>query len=82
METTISAVTYVGQSDAMSSGLAYTTDVGTTIMKVDNSSYLDLYVPRRSVRIQSSDTYEVGSVIILDAASMPFGQTTWPAFWR
>lgn len=67
--------------DASSLGLAYTTAEKTTVLRVDNSNWLDYGVYRNSVRIGSKATFGIGSLVILDAISLPYGPTVWPAFW-
>ena len=35
----------------------------------------------RQIRITSQDSYDIGSVWILDLVHLPFGCSVWPAFW-
>jgi len=73
-------VNYLSQSDAQAAGLAYVQDDGTVIMKVDNTTQLNVGESRNSVRIQSKKTYSSG-LFIADIYSMPHGCSVWPAFW-
>jgi len=74
------AVNYLSQSDAQAAGLAYVQDDGTVIMKVDNTTQLNVGQNRNSVRVQSKKTYTSG-LFIADIYSMPHGCSVWPAFW-
>jgi len=49
-------------------------------MKVDNKSWLQDGQLRPSVRVSSKKTFKYG-LLVLDAIKMPFGCSTWPAFW-
>ncbi|KPV75465.1 glycoside hydrolase family 16 protein, partial [Rhodotorula graminis WP1] len=49
--------------------------------KVDNTTVLDAGAARKSVRIHSTEAVKIGSVIIADIVKMPWGCSTWPAFW-
>lgn len=51
------------------------------IMRADNSATLPLGTKRNSIRIGSTATYNVGSLIIADMDHVPFGCSLWPAFW-
>ena len=61
--------------------LTYQTSSGTNIIRVDNSSTVAYNYKRNSVRITSTDTYDIGSVWVLDAVHLPYGCSVWPAFW-
>lgn len=74
-------VDYVDGNQARNEGLAYTDDRGNTILRVDNTSWLDNGASRKSVRITSLQPMMFGSVLVLDADKMPFGDSVWPAFW-
>lgn len=69
-------VTYLDQADAQSAGLISTG--ATAHMGVDSTNVVT--AGRPSVRIQSNNAYDHG-LVILDAAHMPEGCGTWPAFW-
>ena len=69
------------QSVADSSKLAYVNDAGRAILKVDNTSFVPYNEKRNSVRIESTDFFPVGSVILFDATHLPYGCSVWPSFW-
>jgi hypothetical protein len=50
-------------------------------MQVDNTNWLAEGTNRNSVRITSNTPFKKGQILILDAAHMPYGCGTWPAFW-
>ncbi|KAI7959185.1 hypothetical protein MJO28_002976 [Puccinia striiformis f. sp. tritici] len=50
------------------------------IMKVDNYTFLEDGKNRKSVRLTSKKSFKYG-LVILDVMKMPFGCSTWPAFW-
>jgi hypothetical protein len=74
-------VTFVDQTTATSSKLAYVDSNGHAIIKVDNTSDVIYNNKRNSVRIESEDAYPVGSVWIIDINHLPYGCSVWPAFW-
>lgn len=51
------------------------------IMRADNSATLKAGVNRNSIRIVSTTTFNVGSLIIADMDHVPFGCSLWPAYW-
>lgn len=61
----------------------FSTDGGQVSMKVDSSTNnLPTNGPgRASVRVTSQASYGINTLIVLDAAHMPIGCGTWPAFW-
>lgn len=73
-------VTYVSQSTATSSKLAYVASDGTAIIKVDNTTTLSAGQNRKSVRISTSATYTT-ALMIFDVLHMPWGCSVWPAIW-
>ncbi|KAJ6144199.1 hypothetical protein N7470_008094 [Penicillium chermesinum] len=75
-------VTYVDQSTATSAGLISAND-GTVHIGVDSTNSIDPNgAGRQSVRISSTATYSVGTLVILDLAHMPGTACgSWPAFW-
>ncbi|KDQ54905.1 glycoside hydrolase family 16 protein [Jaapia argillacea MUCL 33604] len=73
-------VQYVDGGTAINSNLISTTSSGTAIMRVDNTSVIGATANRQSVRITTASTFTMG-LVILDAAHMPQGCGTWPAFW-
>lgn len=62
---------YVNQTNA--TNLAYVTNSGTAIIKVDNTSFVPFNDKRNSVRITTNDYFEVGTVWVIDAIHLPFG---------
>ncbi|EHS64519.1 uncharacterized protein PGTG_20981 [Puccinia graminis f. sp. tritici CRL 75-36-700-3] len=52
----------------------------TAKMKVDNTNWLAQGEARKSVRLSSKKSFKYG-LLVLDALKMPFGCSTWPAFW-
>ena len=75
------AVNYLNEQNARSAGLAYTTQNGSTVLRVDDYTWLGNGQKRNSVRVTSKETVKIGSIVIFDAAVMPFGPSVWPAFW-
>ncbi|KAF8916325.1 glycoside hydrolase family 16 protein [Mucidula mucida] len=73
-------VNYQTKEDAISKGLAFVQDDGTTVLQVDNTTYLSSGQSRDSVRISSKKQYN-GGLFIASFWSMPHGCATWPAFW-
>ncbi|ORY91749.1 concanavalin A-like lectin/glucanase domain-containing protein [Leucosporidium creatinivorum] len=76
------AVYYVAESE--SSDVAYTNSAGNVIIKVDNETTIasgTTNALRNSVRITTKDTYDIGSLFVMDALHVPYGCATWPAFW-
>ncbi|VDB99648.1 unnamed protein product [Peniophora sp. CBMAI 1063] len=73
-------VTYVDNTTAFNSSLAYVSDRNTVIMKGDNTTWLAEGAYRESVRVSSKTTYNTG-LFILDANRAPWGCSVWPAFW-
>ena len=66
-------VYWVNRSEAQSQRLAYVNEKNQIVMKVDNSSYVPLNEKRNTVRIESRDWYDVGSLWIVDIAHVPYG---------
>ncbi|PAV15039.1 glycoside hydrolase family 16 [Pyrrhoderma noxium] len=74
-------VLFLDRSAAAAQKLTYVNDAGNAIMKVDNSSTISVGDKRNSIRIVSKDRVNVGSVWIADFLHVPYGCSTWPAFW-
>ncbi|GAA5907807.1 hypothetical protein JCM6882_004563 [Rhodosporidiobolus microsporus] len=72
-------VDYIGPSDSVS--LAYTNDAGHTILKVDNTTTVTYPNKRKSVRIESRETFPIGSMWIYDLYHVPYGCSVWPSAW-
>ncbi|KAI5475189.1 family 16 glycoside hydrolase [Pseudohyphozyma bogoriensis] len=73
-------VVYVDQSTAEADGLISTADDIVTI-KMDDTTTLASGVGRNSVRVTSKETISVGTLLVLDAEKIPYGEGLWPAFW-
>ncbi|KIY43839.1 hypothetical protein FISHEDRAFT_52708, partial [Fistulina hepatica ATCC 64428] len=73
-------VDYQDKESAMSEGLAYVTDSGAAVIKVDNTTTLSSGAYRDSVRISSNNSYDTG-LFIADFEEMPWGCSLWPAYW-
>ncbi|THH29250.1 hypothetical protein EUX98_g4946 [Antrodiella citrinella] len=78
---TLGNVWWLNQTEATATQLAYINDAGRAVMKVDNTSTITVGENRNSIRIESTDFYDVGSLWIVDMVHMPFGCSVWPAFW-
>jgi len=74
-------VNFQDRQSSQDKGLAYTTDSGSFILKVDNSNWLADGQYRDSTRITSREKFKQGQLLIFDAAHAPTGCSTWPAFW-
>lgn len=79
--TTLGNAIWVNESYATSQRLAYVDNQGNAIIKVDNTTNVPLGQNRSTVRITTQDTYDVGSLWIIDLSHIPFGCSVWPAFW-
>ncbi|WVQ83444.1 hypothetical protein IAT38_005585 [Cryptococcus sp. DSM 104549] len=93
--TTWGSVYYVDRPTARDKGLiSYTPN--SVLIRVDNttqlspSSALNASAPitpdshdgyRDSIRIESKDNFDIGSVWVMDALHLPYGCSVWPAFW-
>lgn len=64
---------FVGQSAAQKSNLAFINDAGNAIMRVDNTSSLKFGDKRDTIHITSKDLFTVGTVWIADFLHVPFG---------
>ncbi|GAA6020986.1 hypothetical protein JCM10207_003879, partial [Rhodosporidiobolus poonsookiae] len=74
-------VTYVASAYAFSHSLASVSSQGTAILSIDRTSSLSYGEKRTSVRIQSEETYEPGSLLLFDLVHVPVGPSVWPAVW-
>ncbi|KAL7419058.1 hypothetical protein Q5752_005894 [Cryptotrichosporon argae] len=61
--------------------LIYVSDVGTVILKVDNTSSVVYNDKRYAPKLLSKTAYDKGTVWVFDAVHMPYGCSVWPAFW-
>ncbi|KAF8506188.1 beta-1,3-1,4-glucanase [Hysterangium stoloniferum] len=75
-----SAANFVSSASAQQRGLVAVNDQGNFVLSSDSTSRLDGNARRPSVRIQSTDSIHHG-LLILDAAHLPYGNTSWPSFW-
>ncbi|KAH9940488.1 concanavalin A-like lectin/glucanase domain-containing protein [Epithele typhae] len=76
-------VVYLDQTNATqgSPKLAYTTDKGTAIIRVDNETVVPYNEKRNSIRIATTDFFPISSVFLFDAVHMAYGCSVWPSFW-
>jgi len=74
-------VNYLGVSEARADKLAYVNDQQRVILKVDNTTNVLYNDKRNSIRVESHDSYPMGSILIFDAYHLPYGCSVWPAFW-
>ncbi|KAL5519765.1 hypothetical protein ACEPAG_1425 [Sanghuangporus baumii] len=72
---------FVNDAVAQKNGLAFVNDNGNAIIRVDNSTTLSFGEKRDSIRMTSKDRFKAGSVWIADFLHVPYGCSTWPAFW-
>ena len=72
---------YLGATAAKSDRLAYVNSAGQAIISMDHTSDLQSGALRNSVRITSTETIDVGTLVIADFTHVPYGCSTWPAFW-
>lgn len=79
--TTQGTAIWVNESYAISQRLAYVDSQGNAIIKVDNTTDVPMGQNRSTVRITTQDTYDVGSLWMIDLSHIPFGCSVWPAFW-
>lgn len=82
--TTWGNVLYVDQTTAMNQGLAYVTDDGHAVIRVDDQTYIPGgwdFTNRQSVRITTTDTYPFNTLVLIDLVHMPYGCSVWPSFW-
>ncbi|TNY24628.1 concanavalin A-like lectin/glucanase domain-containing protein [Rhodotorula diobovata] len=76
------SVTYLTREAAVAKKLvAASSTTRSAMMQIDRTSRLAVGAPRDSVRIESKEVYQPGSLIILDLKHAPYGPSVWPAFW-
>jgi hypothetical protein len=78
---TLGDVVWVDEPVAFSQELALVNAAGNVIIKVDNFSNVPFNQKRNSVRITTSNSYDLGSLFIIDAVHLPFGCSVWPSIW-
>ncbi|TDL22535.1 hypothetical protein BD410DRAFT_207136 [Rickenella mellea] len=78
-----SNVLYQTREQALQEGLVSVNAAGHAIIKMDNTTdgTKDPNFGRPSVFMLSNATVSAGSLVIMDAITMPFGCSVWPAFW-
>ncbi|KAF7341109.1 Glycoside hydrolase family 16 protein [Mycena venus] len=76
-------VKYLSQSAAVAANLTYVDGNGRVIVKVDNKTngVTDPNFGRNSVYLMSTQPMNIGSLLIFDAAHMPFGCSVWPSLF-
>ncbi|GLB41672.1 putative glycosyl hydrolases family 16 [Lyophyllum shimeji] len=74
------SVNYQSKDDAVNKHLAYVQSDGTTVLAVDDSSWVPEGGNRDSVRISTKKKYN-GGLFIADFYAMPHGCSVWPAYW-
>ncbi|KZO94279.1 glycoside hydrolase family 16 protein [Calocera viscosa TUFC12733] len=61
--------------------LTFINGAGNAIVRVDNASTVVYPNKRNTVRLQSVESYGLGSLWVMDAVHLPYGCSVWPAFW-
>ncbi|KDN37330.1 hypothetical protein RSAG8_10218, partial [Rhizoctonia solani AG-8 WAC10335] len=77
-------VAYLAKDVAMTQQLAYISPAGNAIVKVDNTTVgnpLDPAYGRASVKMNTTQPFTKGSLVIMDALHFPYGCSVWPAVW-
>lgn len=64
---------YLDRSAAASQKLAFVNDAGNAVIRVDNFTNVAVNDKRNSIRVESKDLYDLGSLWIIDAVHIPFG---------
>ncbi|TIA74405.1 hypothetical protein E3P92_01213 [Wallemia ichthyophaga] len=81
--TTQGNVHYLDKPNAEKQNLTYVNDAGNAIMRVDNftDGSDDPSFGRNSVKLVSKDAFDIGSMVVMDASHLPYGESVWGAFW-
>ena len=66
-------VWWLDRVNATQQQLAYVNTDGNAIIKVDDTSVVPYNEKRNSIRITTTDSYNYGSLIIIDVLHLPFG---------
>ncbi|KAG8779182.1 hypothetical protein FRC12_024596 [Ceratobasidium sp. 428] len=77
-------VAYLPKDAAMAQNLAYVNPAGNAIIKVDNTTVGnpdDMAFGRASVKMNTTQPFNKGSLVIMDAIHFPYGCSVWPAYW-
>jgi len=73
-------VNYLNENDAFAKNLAFVQPDNTTVLAVDDTTFLPEGGFRDSVRINTKKSY-TGGLFIADFWAMPHGCSVWPAWW-
>lgn len=77
-------VAYLPKDVATSQGLAYVNPAGNAIIKVDNTTVGnpdDMAYGRASVKMNTTQPFTKGSLVVMDAIHLPYGCSVWPGYW-
>ncbi|RKU39979.1 hypothetical protein DL546_001589 [Coniochaeta pulveracea] len=78
-------VHYVPRETAAQYNLTYASNTNTSVLKVDTTvgpgSNPDASTGRFSVRVESTNQYEVNTLFVFSILHTPYGCGTWPALW-
>jgi len=61
--------------------LAFINSANNAIVRVDNTTNVPFNQKRNTIRLQSTESYGLGSLWVMDALHLPYGCSVWPAFW-
>ncbi|KAL8279231.1 hypothetical protein RQP46_008268 [Phenoliferia psychrophenolica] len=77
------SVNFVNQTYAKSHRMANAPVNGSVTISMDRFTNIpaSATAQRNSIRISSLDSYNVGTLAIVDLAHIPYGPGVWPAFW-
>lgn len=77
-------VAYLAKDAAQAQQLAYVNAAGNAIIKVDNTTVgnpLDNAFGRASVKMNTTQPFNKGSLVVMDALHLPYGCSVWPGYW-
>ncbi|GAA5996540.1 glycoside hydrolase family 16 protein [Rhodotorula paludigena] len=74
-------VSHVTAEDAWARNLVSITDDDTVLFSIDRTSVLSAGQNRDSVRIESKETFNPGTLFLADFKHAPVGCSAWPAYW-
>ena len=69
----LTSYSFVSAKEGAQANLSYINAAGNAIMKVDNTTNLDINDKRNAIRISTTDRYTVGSLWIADILHLPYG---------
>nr|GAT59763.1 predicted protein [Mycena chlorophos]GAT59764.1 predicted protein [Mycena chlorophos] len=78
---TLGDVIWLNEADAYTQQLAYVNAAGNVILRVDDFTNVPFNDKRNSVRITTAQTFDMGSLWIIDAVHLPYGCSVWPSIW-